>query len=88
MRYHSDRHIHTMISEAVTIGSTRLGNWFQNTYPHECSSNVFHTHNANENNQQTSQNADEIFSESHNLSFIMLEQIIIQEALTSLETFD
>ena len=65
-------------------GSTRSGNSFHNTYPSEYSN----AYNTSGNNQQKAQNARTTVSESHYLSFIMIEQTIIQAALTSIEMFD
>ena len=45
-------------------------------------------HNANENNQQAAQSARETVSKGNSLSSIMIEQIIIQTALISIEMFN
>ena len=87
-QHHLNHHIQTMISEPFTIGSIRSGNLFHNTYPCEYSTNVSHTHNTRRNNQQMPQKARPITFEGNSLALVMIEQTIMQEALTSIETFD
>ena len=68
-------------------GSTRLGNWFHHTYPHDYSYNVIHTWNTSENNQQMPQDAKPTTFKGNSLASVMVEQTILQTALTSIQIF-
>ena len=91
-QFHFHHHIQTMISETFTTGDQQgkvLGFiTFCHTYPHEYSNNVSHAHNNSENDQQSSQNAGPTTFIGNSLALVMVEQTILQAALTSVEMFD
>ena len=69
-------------------GPSRSSNLFYTSYPHEYSNNVFHTSNVTASNLETSPHARGTVYEGILLSSIMIEQTMIQAALSSIVTLD
>ena len=69
-------------------GSPRSSDWFYSTFQCEYSNNVFHTANITASNLETSPYARGTVYKGNLLSSIMIEQTIIQAALSSIEMFD
>ena len=63
-------------------------NWFYGNYPCEYSNNVFHISNITASNLKTSPHVRVTVYEGNLLSSIMIEQTIMQAALSSRETFN
>ena len=68
--------------------SIRSSNRFYSTFSHEYYNNVFHNSNITASNLDTSTHARGTIYNGMLLSSIMIEQTIIQVALSSIETFD
>ena len=68
-------------------GSTRSNNWFYSTSLCEYYNSVFHSSNITARNQETSPHVRSTIYEGNLPSSVMIEETIIQTAISSIETF-